>query len=84
MAEIKGAILVSFDGDMRVLAQGHGVTASRFKKLSILKLSCFEPDAADRVKSALSLIDHEWRHNKASKGDRIFIDIGKSIIRTCR
>jgi predicted nuclease of predicted toxin-antitoxin system len=60
-AEATDAILVAIDGDMKRIAQGHGAGAGRFRSLNLLKLSCAEPDAAQRVREAMSLIEHEWQ-----------------------
>lgn len=83
-AEVNDAILVALDGDMKTLARGHGATKGRFKKLSLIKLSCRETKAADRVKAALSLIEHEWVRSADRDDRRIFIDIMDQVIRTLR
>src|SRR4051794_34088889 len=60
IADINEAILVALDGDMKRIAQGYGVGSSKFLRLGLIKLSCFEPDAARRVREAITLIEHEW------------------------
>jgi hypothetical protein len=50
----------------------------------LIKLSCFEPDAASRVKQAMSLIEHEWNVAGETESRRIFIEISDSVIRTYR
>lgn len=82
-AEINEAILVALDGDMKKLAQTHGAGAGRFKKLNLIKLSCPEPEAAKRIKSAMSLIEHECMVGEGATR-RLHIEISKSIIRTMR
>jgi predicted nuclease of predicted toxin-antitoxin system len=67
-AMMNDAILVATDGDMRQFARSHGISNSRYKKLNLLKLSCREPIAAARVKSAMTLIEHEWHCSSAGKG----------------
>ncbi|WP_284178927.1 DUF5615 family PIN-like protein [Rhabdaerophilum sp. SD176] len=84
VAQANEAILVALDGDMKQLAQRHGVGQRRYRKLSLLKLSCREPRAADRVGSALSLIEHEWKFSEGSPDRRMFIDIGDASISTKR
>jgi predicted nuclease of predicted toxin-antitoxin system len=84
IAEVNGCILVAIDGDMKHLAKRHGVGAGRYKKLSLIKLSCFEPNAASRVQAAMSLIEHEWMIGSKNKDRRIFIEIQDRVIRTCR
>lgn len=83
-AEKNDAILVAFDGDMKALARRRGIGRARFKKLSLLKLSCRETRAALRVQSAMSLIEHEWNFGQANLDRRTFIEIGNDVIRTVR
>lgn len=84
-AEANGAILVAHDGDMKQLAKDRGISAGRFRSLSLLKLECRESRAADRVRAALSLVEHEWATAEALAGRRrIFVVIGESMIRTHR
>ncbi|WP_022728538.1 DUF5615 family PIN-like protein [Fodinicurvata sediminis] len=84
VAEANEAILVAHDGDMRQLAKRHGVSAKRYKRLSLIKLSCRETQSAKRIEGALSLIEHEWHHSRGAKDRRIFIEIGKESISTKR
>ena len=83
-ADINDAILVALDGDMKRIAQGHGVGARTFLKLGLIKLSCFEPDAARRVKGAMSPIEHEWNFSAGKSGRKIFVEIRDTVIRTVR
>lgn len=78
------AVLVALDGDMRKLAQQRGVGQMRYKRLSLLKLSCPETEAASRVQEAMSLIEHEWAVESDPSKRRMFIDIGSRVIRTYR
>jgi predicted nuclease of predicted toxin-antitoxin system len=83
-AEITESILVAFDGDMKQIAKQQGVGAGRFKKLSLIKLSCRETEAGDRVKAVMSLIEHEWHVKLALNLDRMYIEILTGVIRTNR
>lgn len=83
-AQLNDAILVATDNDMRQIARGHGVGNSRYRTLSLVKLSCSEVDAATRVVAAMSLIEHEWHVSATAAQRRIFIDIGPTVIRTYR
>lgn len=56
-AEVNNAVLVAHDGDMKVLAKGHGITPARFRSLSLLRLNCRESASAKRVTDAMSLIE---------------------------
>jgi predicted nuclease of predicted toxin-antitoxin system len=84
IADINDAILVALDGDMKRIAQGHGVGSGKYLKLGLIKLSCFEPDAAARVQTAMSLIEHEWNAAAGTTGRRIFIEISDRVIRSFR
>jgi predicted nuclease of predicted toxin-antitoxin system len=83
-AEANDAILVALDGDMKQIARQHGVSNKRFKTLSLLKLSCKEPQAASRVEQALTLIEHEWNFSTEKRARRLFVEIGDNFIRTTR
>lgn len=84
IADINEAILVALDGDMKRIAQGHGVGRRKFLTLGLIKLSCFEPDASARVRAAMSLIEHEWIQSEGAVGRRIFIEISDKVIRSFR
>lgn len=83
-AEVNAAVLVALDSDMKQLASRRGVGGQRFKRLSLIKLSCRETRAADRVRDAMSLIEHEWAYGASAASRRIFIEIGNASIRTNR
>jgi predicted nuclease of predicted toxin-antitoxin system len=79
-----GAILVAADHDMRTIARAHGLGNERYKSLNLLKLSCRKPEAAEKVKQAMSLIEHEWQCNEAAVGRRLFMELSASVIRINR
>lgn len=83
-AEANDAILVAHDADMRAIAKRHGVGQHRFRRLSLIKLSCRESKAPARLDGAMSLIEHEWNYSTGNLGRRIFIEIGPDVIRTVR
>jgi predicted nuclease of predicted toxin-antitoxin system len=83
-AEANDAILVAHDADMLGLVRKHGVTNGRFKRLSLVKLSCPAPRAVDRLRAAMSLIEHEWLVSGSKTARRIFIEIKNDVIRTMR
>jgi len=76
LADLHESILVALDGDMKRIAQAHGLGARKFLKLGLIKLSCKAPMAAKRVESAMSLIEHEWAHGEFNPRRRIFVEIG--------
>lgn len=83
-AEANDAILVAHDADMKGLVKKHGVSNGRFKRLSLVKLSCPEPRAASRMRDAMSLVEHEWNVSATKTARRIFIEIGNNVMRTVR
>lgn len=78
------AILVALDGDMRKIAQGHGYGSKRYKKLSLIKLSCSEPSAATRIEQFMGLIEYEWDCFDEKGNRRIFIEIGDGYFKSNR
>jgi predicted nuclease of predicted toxin-antitoxin system len=84
IADINDAILVALDGDMKRIAQGYGVGSRKYLRLGLIKLSCFEPDAAKRVRAAMSFIEHEWSVSAGSAGRRIFVEISDTVMRSFR
>jgi predicted nuclease of predicted toxin-antitoxin system len=83
-AEANDAILVAFDNDMKQMARRHGVTPARFKRLNLLKFECEEPIAAARLEEAMSLLEHEWNLRLGKAARRVFLVIGKQVLRTHR
>ena len=62
VAEANDAILVSHDSEMKQLARRRGGGQLRFRKLSLVHLTCREAKAAIRITQAMSLIEHEWEY----------------------
>jgi predicted nuclease of predicted toxin-antitoxin system len=83
-AEANDALLVAFDNDMKQLARRHGVTRARFKRLNLLKFECEEPNAANRLDAAMSFLEHEWEIARRSRSARLFVVIGRQVLRTYR
>jgi predicted nuclease of predicted toxin-antitoxin system len=84
VAEMNDAILVSLDSDFKTLAPRVGVGRARFQRLSRIALKCNEPQAAKRILTVLSLIEHEWNFAQAQSDKRMILEIGKSVIRIIR
>ena len=78
------AILVALDGDMREIAKNHGVGNSRYKKLSLIKLSCNETVAASRLSQFMELIETEWKIASTKASRRLFVDLSESRITVYR
>lgn len=83
-AEMQGAILVSIDSDFKKLAPRANLGQRRFQRLSRIALTCGEPQAAARMKQAISLIELEWSIAQQSRDPRMIIEIGRTVIRTLR
>ncbi len=57
---------------------------TQFLQIGLIKLSCFEPNAADRVRAAMTLIEHEWLRTEGKEGRRIYVEISDQVIRVFR
>jgi predicted nuclease of predicted toxin-antitoxin system len=85
VAEANCAILVTLDSDFNSIANRTGLGRRRFRKLSLLRFEkCRESQAAARLATAMSLIEHEWRVGNGSSDRRMFVVIGPQAIRTHR
>jgi predicted nuclease of predicted toxin-antitoxin system len=85
VSEMYGAVLVSHDKDYKALAPRVAIgERQRFRRLSRIALTCSEPQAANRINEALSLIEHEWSAAQGRSDKRILVEIGMSFIRTIR
>jgi predicted nuclease of predicted toxin-antitoxin system len=80
------AILVAQDNDMKRLAKRYGEApqSARFARLHLIRLCCSAPQAANRTRHAMSLIQHEWAFTRAKSARRLWIDIGSHFIRSHR
>jgi predicted nuclease of predicted toxin-antitoxin system len=85
VSEEDGAVLVSCDRDFKLIAPRipRG-SRSRFRRLSRISLECSEPQAAQRVKAAMSLIEAEYEISQSSGDGRMFIVIQNHGIKTHR
>jgi hypothetical protein len=85
VSEEKGWILVSCDKDFKSVAPRipKGMR-TRFRRLSRISLDCNEPQAAQRVRAAMSLIEREYEFAMESEDQRLFITIRNSGIKTHR
>jgi predicted nuclease of predicted toxin-antitoxin system len=85
VAEANKAVLVTFDPDFKALASRIGVGRRRFATLSLIRFEkCRESQAASRMETALSLIEHEWLIGKKIEDRRLFVVITSQTIRTHR
>jgi predicted nuclease of predicted toxin-antitoxin system len=85
VSEANNAILVTMDGDFKSIAARTGIGARRYRKLSLLRFEkCRESQAAKRLDTAMSLIEHEWRAGNGKCDRRMFVVITGTTIRTHR
>jgi len=80
------AVLVAIDNDMKQLAQRYGITArgDKFARLSIIRLCCNETLAAQRLRHAMTFVEHEWGIAEAKTARRMWIEIRQHDLRTYR
>ena len=85
IAEQLNAVLISFDGDFQHIAprvpQGE---RARFRSLSRIWMRCYEPDGAERLELALSLIESEYALAQQKVDKRMQMQVGRSFLRTDR
>ena len=85
VAEANNAVLITMDGDFKVIAARTGIGQRRYRKLSLIRFEkCRESMAAMRLQKAMSLIDHEWQVGNESSDRRLFVVITQETIRTHR
>lgn len=83
-AEANDAILVAFDRDMKQAARRFGIGNERFKRLNLIHFQCPEPMAAKRLDWAMSFVEHEWTVSSQTTARRLFVVIGKHVLRSHR
>jgi predicted nuclease of predicted toxin-antitoxin system len=85
VAQELNAVLISFDGDFQTIApripKGQ---RTRFRSLSRIWMRCFEPDGADRLEQALSLVESEFALAQQRADKRMLMQVGTSYLRTDR
>jgi predicted nuclease of predicted toxin-antitoxin system len=85
LAEANDAVLVTMDSDFKTIARRVGIGQRRYKKLSLLRFErCREAQFAHRLKTAVSLIRHEWAFGNGKHDRRMFVVITAAAIRTHR
>lgn len=85
VSEASDAILVAFDSDFKSIARREGIGSRRFKSLSLLRFErCRESRAVERLRKAMSLIQHEWAYGNGPNDRRMFVVIQANSIRTHR
>ena len=77
------AILLTFDRDHRAIAARAGLSQSRLGRLSRIDFRCVEPEAPQRIKDGLALIETEWEHAQQN-GGRLWMEIQGRAFKTHR
>jgi predicted nuclease of predicted toxin-antitoxin system len=83
-ALIEGAVLVSIDRDMTQLTGPYGRIAQAFTKLHLIKIGCPEPQAAARIREAMTFLVCEWHYQLEKPVRRMFVQIRAHELRTYR
>lgn len=83
-SSLNDAILISFDKDHKAIANRHGIANKQLKRLSRIHFRCDYPEAAKRIKEALSFIQHEWDLAQQSTDPRMFVEILGYGLKTLR
>jgi len=82
---MNGRVLVTHDKDFRELSKKLTISKKKSAKLHRVSLRCSEPDAASRMKEALSVIEAEWDRVQASGGKhQMIVEITGVAIRILR
>lgn len=85
VAEANNAVLVTMDGDFKSIAARVGIGQRRYRRLSLIRFEkCRESQAASRLETAFSLIEHEWKAGNGTRDRRMFVVITAETIRTHR
>ena len=85
ISEAYKAVLITFDSDFKTLAKREGIGRRQFRTLSTIRFErCRESQAADRIRTAMTLIEHEWNAGVGNRDRRMFIVITSDSIRTHR
>lgn len=78
-----GHVLVTHDKDFRDLSRRLKVTQRQYhNSMHRIQLSCAEPESANRIMDALSLIEAEWR--LTAEGRPMVIEVTSKFIKTYR
>jgi len=78
------AVLVSFDSDFKAIADRASVSRRRLRRLSRIHFRCTPPQAADRLKKAMTWIEAEWAIAEASPDKRMFLEIQGNALKSLR
>lgn len=81
VTEYESAVLVSHDKHFRKIApRVPDGQRSRFRRLSIVRMQCEKPRSAERLRTAISLIEFEFEERRRMPDRRMIVDVGKQTI----
>ncbi len=80
IGEQDAAVLVTVDKDFRSLAPRISKERRLYKRLGIISLRCPEPQAANRVKQNMDLIEYEYHRSQGLRDRRLMISIGPNFV----
>ena len=80
-----GHILISGDSDFKAIAKTLNISKRTYREqLHKIALRCDEPIAAQKLKSAMSIIEHEWALVLAGREEPLTIELTNVAIRIVR
>jgi len=81
VAEHEHAVLISHDKDFRKIApRVPDGQQQRFRKLSMVRMRCEKPRSAERLRTAVSLIEFEFAERQRMPDRRMIVEVGKGTI----
>jgi len=78
-------VLITHDKDFKTISKRLSITKRECRLLHRVALHCSEPNAAARMKDALSVIEGEWQRVKSNAGQhQMIVEISEVAIRIVR
>ncbi len=79
--EYESAVLVSHDKDFRrIVPRIPDGQSPRFRRLSIIRMRCKKPRSAERLRTAISVIEFEFEERQRMPDKRMIVEVGKGTI----
>jgi predicted nuclease of predicted toxin-antitoxin system len=80
IGEQDAAVLVTVDKDLRALAPRIPKERRLYKKLGIISIRCPEPQAANRIRQNIDLIEFEYHRSQSLRDRRLMMSIGLNFV----
>ena len=85
ITEHESAVLISHDKDFRKIApRVPDGQRQRFRRLSVIRMRCGKPRSAERLHTAISIIELEFEERERMPDKRMIVEIGKGTITVFR